>query len=88
MNDPRDKNARLRHLRGKLMRERGFDILEYLQFIYELHNSWLCHCGEFVVGCHCPRCYTEAPWGCDCGLQEELREEEEDYYDADYSYYP
>lgn len=33
--------------------------------------AWLCICGDFTESCHCPSCYREAPWGCDCGAQDE-----------------
>lgn len=85
--DPRDRIDRidrLRRLRSETMRKVNFKAWEYADWICEKANTWLCHCGEFVTGCHCTRCYSEAPWGCDCGLQEELREENDPdqwYYD-------
>ena len=57
----------LRGLRGKLMRERNFSASEYRDWTIEKANSWLCQCGNWITdGQHCPICYSEPPWGCDC----------------------
>lgn len=45
---------------------------------------WLCDCGNFITDgcCHCTNCGAEAPWGCDCGLQDEDID-----YDLEFDHY-
>lgn len=48
-------------------------------------NDWLCPCGEYVVDCcHCPECYHEAPWGCDCAIGTAREDEARIPEDADW----
>lgn len=41
---------------------------------------WLCSCGRFITSgcCHCS-CGGEAPWGCDCGAQDEYIDDDLDF---------
>lgn len=41
---------------------------------------WLCWCGNFITDgcCHCS-CGGEAPWGCDCGAQDDYDDENMDF---------
>jgi hypothetical protein len=36
-------------------------------------GGWACWCGSYNEGfrCHCGECGAPAPWGCDCGLDDE-----------------
>jgi hypothetical protein len=44
---------------------------------YDGSQAWLCVCGHYQEdGLHCECCGAEPPWGCDCGLCDELRQEE------------
>lgn len=36
-------------------------------------NAWLCSCGAYIEeACHCSNCGQQAPWGCDCGLRDDI----------------
>jgi hypothetical protein len=51
----------------------------------EAVNGWLCLCGNWVEGnCHCGLCLQEAPWGCDCGAQDEDDEDDLEGLDIDW----
>lgn len=42
-------------------------------------NAWLCSCGAYIEGkCHCSHCGAQAPWGCDCGLWDDIKLRDED----------
>ena len=53
---------------------KGYDV--------ESRYYWICTCGHYEEGgCHCSGCGGEAPWGCDCGLQEDLHGPDDPYND-------
>lgn len=42
-------------------------------------DAWLCSCGTYIEkACHCSNCGGQAPWGCDCGLRDDIELRDED----------
>lgn len=49
-------------------------------------SAWLCpSCGVYTEGeCHCSNCGGQAPWGCDCGLRDDIELRDEDEQELEY----